>query len=67
MKKSLYLFLILGLTVGSCNKPDTISSEQEVSFSAAAVETGFKTSDDACNNGVANYAIIILQPLLFAR
>ena len=63
MKKSLYLFLILGLTVGSCNKPDTIASEQEVSFSAAAVETGFKTSDDACNNGVANYAIIILQPL----
>jgi len=63
MKKLFYSLLILGMAVLSCNKPDIIPAEQEISFKAAAIQTGFKTPDNSCNNGIAHYALLTIQPL----
>ncbi len=63
MKKAFQLFLIIGLVVTACNKPTSIPAQQEVQFLAATVESGFKTSDDICDNGMAHYAILLIQPL----
>jgi hypothetical protein len=56
MKRLFYLFLIVGLAVASCKKPDNTPTEQDVVFKAATATTGFKA--DVCDNDVANYALI---------
>lgn len=50
MKKLFYLFLILGLVVTSCNKPDVLPlTEHEISFKASAAEMGFKSTSSGSN------------------
>lgn len=64
MKKLFYLFLILGLAVVSCNKPDIAPSEQEVTFKASELSPGFKASTaDVCDNDAASYALIKIKDL----
>jgi len=66
MKKLFYLFLIVGLTVVSCNKPIeiTTNAEQEVSFRATAADLGFKstaTTTPNCDLYVPTQALITLE------
>ncbi len=61
MKKLIYIIIILGIALTSCNKPADFPLEQDVIFKAAAAETGFKSAD-ICNNDIAHYALITLQP-----
>lgn len=50
MKKLFYLFLILGLVVSSCNKPDVLPlTEHEISFKASAAEMEFKSTSSGSN------------------
>lgn len=60
MKKLFYLLIIVGLAVTSCNKPEQLPLEQDVTFKAVAFESGFK-SDDICNAEVAHYAILTIS------
>lgn len=63
MKKLFYLFLILGLAVSSCNKPEALPAEVEVSFSASMGGSNFKdgaTQFDCTTEG-ATYAIVIIS------
>lgn len=60
MKKLFYLLIIVGLAVTSCNKPEAIPLEQDVTFKAVAFESGFK-SDDICTSDVAHYAVLKIQ------
>ena len=57
MKKLFYLFLIVGLSVVSCNKPEEVPLEQNVVFKANTAVKGFKSSV-VCDNPVAQYALI---------
>lgn len=57
MKKLFYLFLIVGLAVVSCNKPEEVPLEQNVVFKANTAVKGFKSSV-VCDNPVAQYALI---------
>lgn len=63
MSKLNYRFLILGLMIFGCNKPEPIPVEQDVLFKAAPIEIGFKSADNTCNNDIAHYALITIQPL----
>ena len=64
MKKLFYLFLLLGFAVTSCNKPDAIPLEQDVTFKAIAFETNFKVSDDdVCNGDIVHYAKLTIETL----
>lgn len=60
MKKLLFILLIVGLAVSSCNKPEAVPLEQDVTFNATTFQTGFKSS--VCDNDVAHYALITIQP-----
>lgn len=62
MKKLFYLLLIVGLAVTSCNKPEQLPLEQDVTFKAVAFESGFKAGD-ICTSDVAHYAVLKIQPL----
>lgn len=65
LKKIVFISLILGLLFVSCNKPPTVLLEQEVVFKAITYETEFKSgSSIACENPMAHYALITIQPLL---
>ena len=63
MKKLFYLFLFVGLAVTSCNKPETLPLEQEVTFKATELAPGFKSSADICDNDAASYALITIKDL----
>lgn len=68
MKKLLYSILFLSLVLSGCNKPPQIQVEQDVIFIAAASETGLKVgitdpNTNACDNEIANYALITIQTL----
>lgn len=66
MKKLFYLFLIIGLAITSCNKPDVLPTEVEVSFQASMGGTNFKAGDAPisafdCNTDGATYAILVIN------
>lgn len=63
MKKLLFLIVLIGLAVSSCNKPENLVLEQDVIFKAVAFETGFKSDEDICNNEVAHYALLTIQAI----
>lgn len=62
MKKLFYLFLFIGLAVTSCNKPESTPLEQEVTFKASELSTGFKAGD-ICENDAASYVVIKIKDL----
>ncbi len=66
MRKLFYILILIGLGIGSCNKPTATLIEQNVIFKAASIETGFKsgvTGGDICNNDVAHYAKLTIQQM----
>ncbi len=61
MKKLLYLFLLIGLAVSSCNKPEVLPTEKEVVFQASMGGSNFKDGDAQafdCTTEGATYAVI---------
>jgi len=62
MRKLFYLFLMVGLVVISCNKPNNTPTEQDVVFKAFTAETGFKAS--TCDNPDANYALVEIDGVI---
>lgn len=70
MKKLFYLFLIIGLAITSCNKPDVLPTEVEVSFQASMGSTNFKAGGDPisafdCNTDGATYAILVINDVSY--
>lgn len=70
MKKLFYLFLIIGLVITSCNKPDVLPTEVEVSFQASMGGTNFKAGGDPisafdCNTDGATYAILVINDVSY--
>lgn len=70
MKKLFYLFLIIGLAIISCNKPDVLPTEVEVSFQTSMGGTNFKAGGDPisafdCNTDGATYAILVINDVSY--
>lgn len=63
MKKVNFILFILSLLILSCNKPPKIPVEQAVTFKAITSDAGFK-SGGVCDNPMAHYAVLTIQPLL---
>jgi len=63
LKKVNFILFILGLLILSCNKPPKIPLEQAVIFKAITADIGFK-SGEVCNNPMAHYAALTIQPLM---